>query len=113
MQEEVDVYSQRPFEDIHELISRKLRSKELLKWDLGARSGNLNASHTALDKKDANFVARYREVDLVPLPFWISLPRDNHPPVCESPRRVFERAELWFSAGSLKFSLVVVLFGER
>jgi hypothetical protein len=113
MEEEVDVYSQRAFEDVHELVSCKLGSKKLLEWDLGACSGNLNASHTAFYREDTNLVARYREVDLVPLLFRISLPRDNYPPVCKSPRRVFKRTELWFSAGSLEFSFVVILLGER
>lgn len=113
MQEEIYIQSQSPFENIHELIRRKLRFQYALQWYLRTRSWNLNAAHTALDEKYADLVTRESDVNLVPLAFRVALPRDNNSLVCKCARRVFERPKFRLTATALELALMVVLLGER
>lgn len=100
MQEEIDIQLQGILEQVHVLIVIELRAQTSFQSDLGACSRNLNASHTAFDKEDANLIARNCNVDLVPLSLSVPLPRDKHGLVCESSSRVLAGAEFGLSTRS-------------
>lgn len=113
MQEKVDIQPQLPLKNIHIRARGKLCFQYRFQGDLGAGPRDLYAAHAALDGKHANLVAGQSDVDLVPLPIRVALPRNQHPLVCERARRVFIRTKLWSSPTPFKLSLVVILLGKR
>jgi hypothetical protein len=112
MQEQINIKPHASLKQVHVLVIRELRSQEAVHGDLGARTWDLNASFASFDEEDTDRVARDSEVDLVPFAFAVSFPRDQHTLVAQSPRRILEGSKLGFPARALKFSFVVVLFGE-
>lgn len=65
-----------------------------------------------LDVEHAHLVARDGQVDVAPVAFRYALPRYDDALAEQRAHAVLVGAEFRHPAGSLEFSLVVVLFGE-
>jgi hypothetical protein len=74
MQKEIDVQFQTAFEDVEELVIVELCLKEVVHWNLGTGSWNLNAASAGLKEEDSDLVAGYDDVDLVPVTVTVTLP---------------------------------------
>lgn len=114
MQEQIHIHPHLPFpaEKLQKLCVVELRLQEIIQRHLRARPRNGNRPITALERKDADLVARDGEIDMRELAFRVAAPGDEDAPVCEFLGRVFEGAEFGDAAGALEFALVVPLFGE-
>ena len=114
MQEQIHTHPHlaAPIEELYTLLIIKLRLQQIIQGHLGARAGDGNRTVTALEDKHADFVAGDGEVDVLPLPLLVPVPRHQDAAVGEFLRRVFEGAEFGDAAGALEFTLVIPLFGE-
>lgn len=74
MQEEVDIQSHNTLEQIHILVIGELGSQQRVHWNLGAGTGDLNASLAAFDEENSDFVAGYGEINLIPFPITVAFP---------------------------------------
>lgn len=75
MQEKIDVQPHITLKQVHILVIGELSCEQRVHWDLGTGARNLDASSTSLNEENANFVARYRKVDLVPVSIGCPFPR--------------------------------------
>lgn len=112
MQQQIHIQPQPPLEKRHELVRLKLRLQQVLDRHQRARARHLDVRAAALEREDADLVARDGQVDLAPVALGDPLPGDEDALVREGAGRVLVRAELGDAAGAEEVALVVVLFGE-
>lgn len=112
MQQQIHIQPQPPLEKRHELVRLKLRLQQVLDRHQRARARHLDVRAAALEREDADLVARDGQVDLAPVALGDPLPGDEDALVREGAGRVLVRAELGDAAGTEEVALVVVLFGE-
>lgn len=99
-------------EKLQKLRVVELRLQQIIQRHLSARARYGNRPVAALEREDADFVARDGEIDVRPLAFGVAAPCDEDASVGEFLGGIFEGAELGNTAGALELAFVVPLFRE-
>lgn len=90
MQEQINVQLQRALKQIHELVIIELRSEAILKRHLSRCTRYLNATQATFDEEYSDFITGDCDIDLIVLPFGVTLPRNQNASFEKGSSRIFK-----------------------